>query len=213
MPLRVKVPIVRRTTDPTEADMTDSTTPQPDSPTMLNVPEAVGVFDTFESFQNAFYDLRLLGFSRYDLSVLGSEQALTKKLGTAYWSAADLEDDPQVPRAAFVSEEAMGELEGAIIGGAFFIPSSVAMAVMAAVGGAAAATAAAVAVVGVPAAVLGVLLARRVGQHHKTYYAEQIAHGGILLWVRVADPHKARLAVETMKAHSGRDVHVHDWST
>lgn len=179
---------------------------------VMEVPEAVGVFDTFESFQKAFYDLRMVGFSRYDLSVLGSDEALKEKFGDAYLRAEKMEDDPHVPRAAFVSEEAIGEMEGVIIGGAFFIPSYIAMAAMAAAGGTAAATAAAVAIVGLPAAAIGLLLARRVQQHHKDYYAKQIEHGGILLWVRVADKQRERLAVDILKGHSGKDVHVHDWS-
>ncbi|MDB9808402.1 hypothetical protein OAB79_00595 [Yoonia sp.] len=86
------------------------------------------------------------------------------------------------------------------------------MAAMAAAGGTAAATVAAVAIVGLPAAAIGLLLARRVQQHHKDYYAKQIEHGGILLWVRVADKQRERLAVDILKGHSGKDVHVHDWS-
>jgi len=34
----------------------------------------------------------------------------------------------------------------------------------------------------------------------------------MLLWVRVRDEEHERLAVEILKGHSGRDVHVHDWS-
>lgn len=179
---------------------------------VIKVPEAVGVFETFESFQKAFYDLRMVGFSRYDLSVLGSDDALREKLGAAYLTAKDMEDDPHVPRAAFVSEEGIGELEGVIVGGAFFIPSYIAMAAAAAAGATVAATAAAVAIVGLPAVAIGALLARRVQQHHKDYYADQIARGGILLWVRVADKKNEKLAVDILKGHSGKDVHVHDWS-
>jgi hypothetical protein len=178
---------------------------------VIELPEAVGVFETFESFQKAFYDLRMVGFSRYDLSVLGSEEALREKFGDAYLRANDMEDDPHVPRAAFVSEEAAGEMEGVIIGGAFFIPSYIAMAAMAAAGGAATATAAAVAIVGLPAAAIGLLLARRIQQHHKDHYAKQIEHGGILLWVRVADKERETLAVEILTGHSGKDGPVHDW--
>ncbi len=180
--------------------------------TVINVPEAIGVFETYEDFQKAFYDLRMVGFSRYDLSVLGSEEALTKKLGKSYWRAEDIADDPRVPRAAFVSQEAVGELQGAIVGGAFFIPSYIAMAAAVAAGGAIAATAAVVAIVGLPVAAIGALFAHRVGQEHTDYYADQIARGGILLWVRVTDQQKERMAVEILKGHSGKDVHVHDWS-
>ena len=181
--------------------------------TTLNVPEAVGVFDTVESLQAAVYDLRTAGFSRHDISLLGSKQAMIEKLGSAYWYAKDLEDTAQAPRAAFVSEEAIGELEGAIAGGFFFIGSYIAMAAMLAPVSTLVASVAAIAIGGGPAAVIGTLLARRVGQHHKAYYANQIRQGGILLWVRTNDPEKERLAVHILQGHSGRDVHVHAWST
>ena len=180
--------------------------------TVINIPEAVGVFDTFEALQAAFYDLRMVGFSRYDISLLGDQKVLEEKLGKAYWRSSDLEDDPTAPRAAFVSEEAIGELQGAIAGGFFFLGSYIAMAALLSPASTLAASIAAVAIGGSPAAVIGTLLARRAGRHHKEYYQNQIEHGGILLWVRVKDDEKEKLAVKILKGHSGRDVHVHDWS-
>lgn len=180
--------------------------------TVIDIPEAVGVFDSFEDLQKAFYDLRMVGFSRYDISLLGKQEALEEKLGKAYWRSSELEDDPEAPRAAFVSEEAIGELEGGIAGGFFFLGSYAAMAAMLTAASTLAASVAAIAIGGVPAAVIGTLLARRVGQNHKDYYATQIEHGGILLWVRVRDKEREDVAVKIMKAHSGRDVHVHGWS-
>jgi len=180
--------------------------------TAINIPEAVGVFDSFEDLQKAFYDLRMVGFSRYDISLLGKQEVLQEKLGKAYWRASELEDNPEAPRAAFVSEEAMGELEGGIVGGFFFLGSYVAMAAMLTAASTLAASIAAIAIGGVPAAVIGTLLARRVGKHHKEYYTTQIEHGGILLWVRVKDKEREDVALKIMKEHSGRDVHVHPWS-
>ena len=75
-----------------------------------------------------------------------------------------------------------------------------------------AASIAAIAIGGSPAAVFGALLARRVGKQHKEYYENQVQHGGILMWVRTKNKEKEDLAVTIMKAHSGRDVHVHGWS-
>ena len=82
--------------------------------TYINVPEAVGVFDAFAAQQAAFYDLRSVGFHLSDISLLGRQEALAERLGKAYWRASALEDDPDAPRANFVSEEAIGELEGAL---------------------------------------------------------------------------------------------------
>jgi len=180
--------------------------------TVIKIPEAVGVFDTFEDLQQAFYDLRMIGIHHSDISLLADENVLKEKLGKSYWRAPDLEDDPRAPRAHFVSEEAIGELEGAIAGGFFFVGSYIAMAAMLGPASTLAASIAAIAIGGSPAAVVGTLLARRVGQHHKDYYATQIERGGILLWVRVRDKEREEMAVKILKGHSGRDVHVHDWS-
>ncbi|MGD9863548.1 MAG: hypothetical protein AB7S99_10070 [Pseudodonghicola sp.] len=121
-------------------------------------------------------------------------------------------DDPDAPRAVFVSEEAMGELEGAIAGGFFFLGSYVAMLALLTPASTLAASIAAIAIGGGPAAVLGTLLARRADRHHRDYYHKQLENGGILLWVRVKDAKRARLAVKILKEHFGKDVHVHDWS-
>ncbi|MGQ3486971.1 hypothetical protein [Roseovarius pacificus] len=183
-----------------------------DKVTVIKVPEAVGVFDTFEALQSAFYDLRSVGFHHSDISLLGSKDALEEKLGKAYWQAPDLEDDPRAPRAHFVTEEAMGELEGAIAGGFFFVGSYIAMAALLTPASTLAASVAAIAIGGGPSAVIGTLLARRVNQRHKEYYNDQIRHGGILMWVRTRDKEHEDLAVKILKGHSGRDVHLHPWS-
>lgn len=180
---------------------------------MIEAPEVVGVFDTVEALQAAIYDLMIAGFSRYDISLLASEEAVTEKLGKRFWRSAELEDDPHAPRASFVSEEAIGELEGGIAGGFFFLGSYIAMAALLTPASTLAASIAAIVIGGGPAAVLGTLLARRVGKRHQDYYAEQLRHGGVLLWVRTRDTEKQELAAKIMTGHSGKDVHVHDWST
>jgi hypothetical protein len=179
--------------------------------TFIDIPEAVGVFDTAEDLRSAFYDLRMVGFSRYDISLLARQKVLEEKLGKAYWRTSDLEDDPDAPRA-FVSEEAIGELRGGIAGGFLFLGSYIAMAAMFTPASTLAASVAAIAIDGSPAAVIGTLLARRVSRQHRNYYANQTEHGGILLWVRVRDKEREEMAVEILKGHSGRDVHVHEWS-
>ena len=84
---------------------------------VIDIPEAVGIFDRPEDLQAAIYDLRILGFSRHDISLLARQEVLEGKLGRAYWRADDLANDPRALRAAFVSEDAIGALEGSIAGG------------------------------------------------------------------------------------------------
>jgi hypothetical protein len=178
----------------------------------INVPEAVGVFASSDTLQAALDDLLIAGFSRFDISVLASEDAATKKLKKALWRSEELEDHPDAPRRAFVSEEAVGALEGAVSGAFVYLGSMIAMMAMLNPASTLAASVAAATIGGSPAAVIGALLAHRIGQRHREYYADQIERGGILLWVRCANPEKERLAVAIMKGHSGRDVHVHPWS-
>lgn len=97
---------------------------------VIEVPEAVGVFDSFGAQQAAFYDLRAVGFHHSDISLLGSREVMEERYGQLFWRSEDLADDPHAPRASFVSEEAIGELEGAIAGGFFFVGSYVAMAAL-----------------------------------------------------------------------------------
>jgi hypothetical protein len=90
----------------------------------IDVPEAVGVFDTWAALQGAMYDLLISGFSRFDISMLANEDAVREKLGDKFRTAKNLEDNADVPRAAFVSEEAIGELEGGITGGFLLLGSA-----------------------------------------------------------------------------------------
>ncbi|MGR3322988.1 MAG: hypothetical protein ACU0DK_13765 [Pseudooceanicola sp.] len=184
-----------------------------DKTKVMKVPEAVGVFDSFEKLQAAIYDLMIAGFSRYDISLLAGENTVEEKLGTHFWRSETLEDDPHAPRASFVSEEAIGEAEGFVSGGFFFLGSYIAMLSLLGPASTLAASIAAIAIGGGPSAVIGALLARRIGKHHRDYYAQQIEHGGILLWVRTWDAEKEKLAQDILGRHSGRDVHIHDWST
>jgi hypothetical protein len=98
------------------------------------------------------------------------------------------------------------------VGGFLFLGSAIAMTALLTPASTLLGSIAAVGIGGTPGAVLGTLLARRVGRHHKDYYAGQIAHGGILVWVRTETDEKERRAIEIMKGHSGRDVHVHPWA-
>ena len=190
----------------------DQTEPTPQRMQVIDIPEAVGIFDRRDDLHAAIYDLRTLGFSRHDISLLARQDVLEQKLGRAYWRADELADDPKAPRAAFVSEDAIAALEGSIAGGFFYIGSMIAMAAMLGPASTLAASIAAIAIGGAPAAVLGVLLARRAALPHQRNYAAQLEHGGMLLWVRVRDAAHRDLAVKILQGHSGREVHVHGWS-
>jgi len=149
--------------------------------------EAVGVFDDAKSLQAAIDDLLFGGFDHADLSLLASEKAVEQKLGHAYKRVEQLEDDPNVPVVSYVSTESRGDAEGALIGAPLYVAAGIAIAAATGAGASLAASAlAALAVSGAGAAV-GTVLASLLEKHHADYLAEQLEHGGFLLWVHARD--------------------------
>ncbi|MXP46037.1 hypothetical protein GRI43_01355 [Altererythrobacter luteolus] len=171
--------------------------------------EAVGVFESADDLQEAIDELLSNGFNRAELSLLASEDAVTRELGHTYKKASELEDDPAAPRAAYVSTEAIGDAEGALIGTPLYIAALLATAVVVVSGGTLAAAIAGATVAGGTGAAIGAILAQLVGKQHAQRIEEQLVHGGLLLWVRTWNTDNERSACDILKKHSGQDVHVH----
>ena len=80
------------------------------------VREAVGVFGSANDLQAAIDELLSSGFHRADLSLLANEEAVNEKLGGGFANVRAVEDNPVVPRKAYVSPEAIGDAQGGIVG-------------------------------------------------------------------------------------------------
>jgi hypothetical protein len=59
-------------------------------------------------------------------------------------------------------------------------------------------------------AALGAALSLVMHEHHASRVQEQLARGGLLLWVNVRNAHEENAALEILRAHSAHDVHVHE---
>jgi hypothetical protein len=174
------------------------------------VREVVGIFHTAADLQDAIDDLLGAGFDRAELSFLAATETIEKKLRHAYRKTSDIADDPNVPRTAYVSTEAIGGAEGGLIGGLVYVGAIVAAGAVVVSDGPLAAAFAAAAIAGGAGGFIGSLLARGVGHHHANYLQEQIDRGGLLLWVHARDAdHEAR-SIAILKAHCGDNVHVHE---
>lgn len=171
--------------------------------------EAVGVFGSASSLQEAIDELLSSGFDRAEISLLASEHAVEKKLGHAYKKAMEVEDDPSVPRLAYVSTEAIGDAEGGLVGGLMYVGAVAAAGAVVATGGTLAAAIAAAALTGGAGGLIGSVLASSVGDQHARHLQEQLDHGGLLLWVRTRDAEHERAAKEILGKHSAHDVHTH----
>jgi hypothetical protein len=176
---------------------------------IFTVREAVGIFSRPKDLQFAIDELLSSGFDRAELSLLASESAVEEKLGHRYEKVSDLEDDPKVPRVAYVSTEAIGEAQGGLIGGLMFVGALTAAGGVVASGGTLAAAIIGTVLAGGAGGLIGSILAKWVGDQHGEYLHEQVDRGGLLLWVRTPDTKDETRAVEILRRHSGSDVHVH----
>jgi outer membrane lipoprotein SlyB len=174
------------------------------------VREAVAVFHDRDSFLSAVDDLMSAGFDRAELSLVASERAVEEKLGHAYEKVQELEDDPNVPRIAYVGDHSLAEGKTGIIGGLAYIGAMAAAGAVVASGGSLAAVIAATAVAGGGGGLLGSWAARFLGRERATELQHQLDHGGLLLWVRARDEAHEKRAVEILTRNSGDDVHVHE---
>lgn len=174
--------------------------------------EAVGVFHDPDSLQEAIDELLSSGFDRAELSLLAGEHAVEEKLGHRYRKVAELEDDPRVPRTAYVSLESIGDAEGGLIGGLMYIGAVVAGGAVVASGGTLAGAFLAAAMAGGAGGLFGSALAKLIDDHHADYLQRQLDKGGLLLWAHVRDREHEQRAKHILERHSGEDVHVHELS-
>ncbi len=171
--------------------------------------EAVAVFHDTASLEDAVDDLLSSGFNQAELSLLAGEKAVEEKLGHHYRKVAEVEDDPRVPRIAFVSTESIGDAEGGLIGGLMYVGAVVAAGALVASGGTLAGAFVAAALAGSAGGLVGSGLAKMLEGHHADYLQRQLDKGGLVLWVHTRDAAHAARASEILKRHSAEDVHLH----
>jgi hypothetical protein len=172
--------------------------------------EAVGIFRGATDLQDAIDELLSCGFHRAELSLLASKNAVEQKLGRHYEKINLFDDDAGVPRAAYVSTEAIGDAKGGLIGGLGYVGAVAAAGAVVASGGTLTAALGAAALAGGAGGLIGSVLAKLVGDHHARHLQEHIERGGLLLWVRTWKPEDEARATEILTRHSGAQVHVHE---
>jgi hypothetical protein len=175
-------------------------------PSRTTVREAVAVFDEVNELDGAVGDLLAAGFTKADISLLASEESVSKKLGHRYERVEEMEDEPDAPRIAYRTRASLGDSDDMIIGTLIYLPTVVAAGTVVASEGVVAAAVTGTAIAG---ALIGTVLTRWLDRHHAERLQEQLERGGLLLWVRTPDPDTERRAIEILTRHSAHDVHIH----
>jgi len=173
------------------------------------VREAVGVFRSTAELYAAVDQLLSHGFDRADLSVMAPQAAIEAAIGHRLRRVEEAEDNATVPRRALALPEEVGDGQGLLIGGLMYVGAIAAAGAIVASGGTLAGTIVATGLAAGSGGLFGSALARFLGDRHADWMEEQLAAGGILLWVRCRDAAREAAATRVLAALSARDVHIH----
>jgi len=174
--------------------------------------EAVAVFADPDALESAVTALEIAGFDRAAISVLGAAEKVRERIGRIYETVREIEDDPRVPRAAFISRGSRLEGAAAAVIAPFYLGGLTGAAAIVAAGGALAAAIAGTILAGAAGSGFGALLVYAVARHHAAQIADQLAHGGLVLWVGVRTETAAARALDVLRQSGGADVHLHQLS-
>lgn len=178
-------------------------------PTEGTTREASAVFHKADALQSAVDDLLGAGFTRDDLSVLGSEEAIAAKFGGKVPDAKELADNPDTPRGTFVSSDSRSEGIAALAGIPVYVGGAGAAAIAALEGATVIATAGAALGVGLAAGALGLYAAHRMEKRHADQIDKHLKHGGLVLWVRTDDKDREAKALEVLRSSGADDLRMH----
>ncbi len=172
--------------------------------------EVVAVFETRVALENAIEDLMSNGFDRSQLSLLASSEAVEDKLGHRVDDIGAMADDPTVPRTEPLERSDVGNAMGVAVGPPAAFAALAAAGITAMTGGAFAGVALAALAAGGGVGAIGAMLAKRFNDEVVLDFEEQVAHGGILMWVSVRMPEQEQRAREILARHAKERVRSHE---
>jgi hypothetical protein len=175
----------------------------------LSVREAAGIFETADSFKSAIEDLLSSGFDHAEISLLGSQSAVEEKLGYRYETTSELVDKEGVPRISRMPESAVGNAQGLLIGGLVYVGALAVAGPILTAGGSLAVAIGGALVAGGAGGAVGGFLGKLVGDKHSQLIDEQLARGGLILWVSLRDEMHEKRAVAILRDHGATSVDVH----
>ena len=174
------------------------------------VREAVGVFQDEPSLGAAVDDLLMSGFERSDISVLVGRRRVEREFGAVTDHVAELAHEPEAPSTAYVGNDARTQAKAAIVAGVGYLGAMGAAFVVISSGGTVTAAAVGAIVAGIFGGLIGGAISLILDGHHAAYVRQQLACGGLRLWVLTTDRDRETRAYHILKRQAARDVEVQD---
>lgn len=174
------------------------------------VREAMAIFESPEKLEAAVGDLLMAGFDRSDVDLMASVDAVREKLGDQYAQHPELTQGRRVPHSAFVGKEDTTLLSAGAFGLLTYIGATAAALGIVASGGAIASAAAAAMAGGAAAGSLGAIISRLIGRAPAKKLEQEMAQGGLVLWVRVRSPEHEKRAQEILRKHGATRVETQE---
>jgi hypothetical protein len=170
-----------------------------------NVREAVGVFTDMDALNRAVVELDTR-FPRHAISVLGGKTEIERQFGQSTISPDFADRDYATPHEAPVRLEEKVVGLSVLVGSGAYI-GAVAMALAAGAVSLPATIMAAV-IGGGGAAAIGSILVKVLGDHYHKDIEDQIAKGGLLLWVNTPTSEDEHIATDILRRHGAAHIKV-----
>jgi hypothetical protein len=184
-----------------------------DNETKYVIREVAAIFTDAVKLEQAITALREHGFSRPDISVMASRNAIETKLDHHFERIEAMETDPRIPRSIFVSKAEAAEGMAAAVGIPLYIGAVGSALAVAATGGSLAFAIVMAAAGGATGASVGGVIANVLGRKYAERIEANLAEGGLILWVRIRDDldgEKEQRAKTLLEEEGGTSIDAHD---
>jgi hypothetical protein len=175
----------------------------------LVVREVVGVFKTRQALERAIDWLLTAGFDRGDIDILGPIDEVYRRLGTMV-PAEELADIPDAPRHSLVTREDRRLAMISVFQALFIVGAFAGGTATGASGSGVPIALVVAAAVGLVAGMIGIGLTRVLLRTFEDGIEDNLAAGGVVVWVRVHEQEQELRALEILRKCGADAIRVHE---
>ncbi|WP_025898880.1 hypothetical protein [Sneathiella glossodoripedis] len=172
--------------------------------------EAVGLFQDMNALYDCVDTLQNRGFDRSEISLMNFEAQAHSINGKTITNMRKLEDDPSVKRMPFIERQSLGDAQGFLIALPIYIFTLLGVGISTALSLGTVSMFIVAAGCGFLGCALGLRGAYWIKGRSEKSLKDQLARGGIPIWIRVKDKQHEERALEVLKEFNALDVHIHD---